>query len=120
MKCQSLLNLPGCLDDTDCYLPSIGNQERLELFHFHKLSSGRCLTGGRQVSARNEQDDQGPVFMNKIRPRRHETSPSDMVPDAGPEISVGGEHLSPTKSRSFPAASSLDEPHEPTCVIALG
>lgn len=57
--------------------------------------------------------------MYKIRSRRHKASPDDMVPDAGPEISVGGEHLSPTKSRSFPAASSLGEPHEPTCVIAL-
>lgn len=119
MKCRSFLNLPGCLDDTDCYLPSVGNQERFQLFHFQKLSGCRCLTSVKEVPARSQQDDQ-PVLMNKIRSHRHETPPSDMVPDAGPEISVGGEHLSPTKSRTFPAASSLDEPHEPTCVIALG
>lgn len=119
MKCRLIVNLPGGLDDTDCYLPSIGNQERFQLFHFHKLSSCRCLTGVRRVPARSQQDHQETVFMNEIRLRRHETPPSDMVPHAGPETSVGGEHLSPTKSRGFPAASSLDEPHEPTCVIAL-
>lgn len=120
MKCRLLVNLPGCLDDTDCYLPSVGNQERCQLFHFQKLSGCGCLTSVKEVPAHSQQDDQGPVLMNKIRSHRHETPPSDMIPDAGPEISVGGEHLSPTKSRTFPAASSLDEPHEPTCVIALG
>lgn len=71
-------------------------------------------------SACSQLDEQGPECMNKIRlTPAHDTTLRYMVPDAGPETSVGGERLSPTEFEGFPAASSLDEPHEPSCVIAL-
>lgn len=41
-----VVNLPGCLDNADCYLPSIGNQERFEVFHSRKVVVVRCVTCG--------------------------------------------------------------------------
>jgi hypothetical protein len=109
-----VMSLPGCLNDTDCYLPSVGNQKCCESFHSRHFSSHvhmyvrRTVWVGCSMQRRQWDDDQYQgarlVFYQHVRYYLNDTLP-EWFRDIGRR--AYSNQPSARDSTSFPAALSL-------------